>query len=173
MTDEISLEQVKEKLLKLSAKGLIKKTSFQIKKMNEANCRIELEKYEQKMINETADKIKGVIFDGVSNGLSYLEVIDEEDKKRLEEELKTNCYLEEEVINISKSIAPWIPYIGLTLAGLSIGKYAYTRYNRHKKEKEAQRVKEPSTDITLNKSSEDGSYEVERGAEQTEPQRGD
>ena len=113
MSDEISLEQVKEKLLKLSAKGLIKKTSFQIKKMNEANCRIELEKCEQRMINETADKIKGVIFDGVSNGLSYLEVIDEADKKRLEEELRTNCYLEEEVINISKSIAPWIPYIGL------------------------------------------------------------
>ena len=165
MSDEISLEQVKEKLLKLSAKGLIKKTSFQIKKMNEANCRIELEKYEQKMINETADKIKGVIFDGVSNGLSYLEVIDEADKKRLEEELKTNCYLEEEVINISKSIAPWIPYIGLTLAGLSIGKYAYTRYHRRKKED----AKAETADSTLNKT-ENGTEQVDGGAEQTEPQ---
>ena len=94
MADEIPIEQVKEKLLKLSAKGLIKKTSFQIKEMNEANCRIELEKYEQRLINEPADKIKGVIFDSVSNGLSYLEVIDEADRMRLEEELKTNCYLE-------------------------------------------------------------------------------
>ena len=172
MSDEISLEQVKEKLLKLSAKGLIKKTSFQIKKMNEANCRIELEKYEQKMINETADKIKGVIFDGVSNGLSYLEVIDEADKKRLEEELKTNCYLEEEVINISKSIAPWIPYIGLTLAGLSIGRYAYTRYLRRKKETAC-----TTQNDKPNKSEENGVNErqrgpegLERGAEQTEPQ---
>ena len=164
--DPVSLEKVKEKLLKLSAKGLIKKTSFQIKKMNEANCRIELEKYEQRMINETADKIKGVIFDGVSNGLSYLEVIDEADKKRLEEELKTNCYLEEEVINISKSIAPWIPYIGLTLAGLSIGKYAYTRYHRRKKES----TSAETADTTLNKSSEDGTEQVDGGAEQTEPQ---
>ena len=128
--DELDIQQVKEKLLKLSAKGLIKKTSFQIKKMNEQNARIELEKYEQRLINETADKIEGVIFDGMSKGLTYLEVIDEEDTRRLEEELKTNCYLEEEVINISKSIAPWIPYIGLTLAGISIGKYAYTRYLR-------------------------------------------
>ena len=168
--DEAPIEQVKEKLLKLSAKGLIKKTSFQIKKKNEQNCRIELERYEQKMINETADKIKGVIFDGVSNGLSYLEVIDEEDKKRLEEEFKTNCYLEEEVINISKSIAPWIPYIGLTLAGLSIGRYAYTRYLR---QKEAQKA----ADSTLNKT--DGTDKCnerqpeasrpERGAEPTEP----
>ena len=179
MSKEISLEQVKEKLLKLSAKGLIKKTSFQIKKMNEANCRIELEKYEQKMINETADKIKGVIFDGVSNGLSYLEVIDEEDKKRLEEELKTNCYLEEEVINISKGIAPWIPYIGLTLAGLSIGKYAYTRYHRRKKESDfvashpKDAVPAETTQDEKNKSEENGNDEIERGAEQTEPQRGD
>ena len=171
--DPVPIEQVKEKLLKLSAKGLIKKTSFQIKKMNEANCRIELEKYEQKMINETADKIKGVIFDGVSNGLSYLEVIDEADKKRHEEELKTNCYLEEEVINISKSIAPWIPYIGLTLAGLSIGKYAYTRYHRRKKEQAA------AGDGSLNKSEENGNDDsasgrvrdpVERGVDETQPQ---
>ena len=164
--NELSLEEVKQKLLKLSAKGLIKKTSFQIKKMNEANSRIELEKYEQKMINETADKIKGVIFDGVSNGLSYLEVIDEADKKRLEEELKTNCYLEEEVINISKSIAPWIPYIGLTLAGLSIAKYAYTRYLRNRKEK-------GSAETTQNETNKNGNDEIERGTEQTEPQRGD
>ena len=68
----------------------------------------------------------------MSKGLSYLEVIDEDDGKKLEEELRTNNYLEEEVINISKSIAPWIPYIGLTLAGISIGKYAYTRYLRHR-----------------------------------------
>ena len=177
MAEEISIEQVKEKLLKLSAKGLIKKTSFQIKKMNEQNCRIELERYEQKMINETADKIKGVIFDGVSNGLSYLEVIDEADKKRLEEELKTNCYLEEEVINILKSIAPWIPYIGLTLAGLSIGKYAYTRYHRHKKEKTAAQGTQNEVlsfaKEEKNKSEENGNDEIERGAEQTEPQRGD
>ena len=39
--DEVPIEQIKEKLLKLSAKGLIKKTSFQIKKMNEQNARIE------------------------------------------------------------------------------------------------------------------------------------
>ena len=136
MVDELSLEEVKQKLLKLSAKGLIKKTSFQIKKMNEQNCRIELEKYEQKMVAETADKIKELIFDGVGKGLSYMEVIDEEDSKKLENELKTNNYLEEEVINISKSIAPWIPYIGLTLAGITIGRYAYTRYLRHKKERE-------------------------------------
>ena len=179
--NELSLEQIKEKLLKLSAKGLIKKTSFQIKKMNEANCRIELEKYEQKMISETADKIKGIIFDGVSNGLSYLEVIDDVDKKRLEEELKTNCYLEDEVINISKSIAPWIPYIGLTLAGLSIAKYAYTRYHR-KKEGVSPEARGASANTACttpggskNKSSEDGNdtEQTEQRAEQTEPQRGD
>ena len=54
----------------------------------------------------------------------------------MEEELKENNYLEEEVFNISKSIAPWIPYIGLTLAGISIGKYAYTRYLRHRQNAE-------------------------------------
>ena len=166
-SEALDIQAVKEKLLKLSAKGLIKKTSFQIKKMNEQNCRIELERYEQKMINETADKIKGVIFDGVSNGLSYLEVIDEKDRKRLEEELKTNCYLEEEVINISKSIAPWIPYIGLTLAGISVGKYAYTRYLRHRQE-------QASADTTLNKTNgtdeqKHGPEDLERGAEPTEP----
>ena len=146
--DELDIQQVKEKLLRLSAK-----TSFQIKKMSAQNARIELEKYEQKLINETADKIKGVIFDGVSNGLSYLEVIDEEDKKRLEEELKTNCYLEEEVINISKSIAPWIPYIDLTLAGILIGKYACTRYLRHR---QAQKANEASAESSPNKSKENG-----------------
>ena len=134
--DEVPIEQVKEKLLQISAKGLVKKTSFQIKEMNEQNARIELERYEQKLIAEMADKIKGIIFYGVSKGLSYMEVIDEEDSKKLEEELKTNNYLEEEVINISKSIAPWIPYIGLTLVRITIGRYAYTRYLPHKRDAE-------------------------------------
>ena len=179
--NEVPIEQVKEKLLKLSAKGLIKKTSFQIKKMNEQNCRIELEKYEQKVVAETADKIKGIYgvsIDGVSKGLSYMEVIDEEDRKKLENELKTkNNYLEEEEINISKSIAPWIPYIGLTLAGITIGRYAYTRYLRHKKEQEAANATQgdsgpkghrPDGDFVPNKS-EDGTDQVERGAEPTKP----
>ena len=156
MAEEIPLEQVKEKLLKLSSKGFIKKTSFQIKKMNEQNCRIELEKYEQEIVAETADKIKGLIFDGVSKGLSYMEVIDEEDSKKLEDELKTNNYLEEEVINISKSIAPWIPYIGLTLAGITIGRYAYTRYLRHKKESDAACATQEK-----NKSEENGTDETD------------
>ena len=86
--NELTIQQVKDKLLKLSEKGLISKTSFQIKKMNEQNCRIELERYEQKLVAETADKIKGIIFDGVSKTLSYLEVIDEADSQKFEEELK-------------------------------------------------------------------------------------
>ena len=159
---EESNEQVKEKLLKLSAKGLIKKTSFQIKKMNEQNARIELERYEQKLIAETADRIKGIIFDGVSKGLSYMEVIDEEDSRKLEEELKTNNYLEEEVINISKSIAPWIPYIGLTLAGITIGRYAYTRYLRHRQTVSS---RHENADETLNKSDDYGTDKTERGFE--------
>ena len=130
--NELSLQQVKEKLLKLSEKGLISKTSFQIKKMNEQNCRIELERYEQKVMTETAEKIKGIIFDGFTKSLSYMEVIDKADSGKLEEELRSNHYLEEEVVNISKSIAPWIPYIGITLAGISIAKFAYTRYVRNK-----------------------------------------
>ena len=131
---ELTLQQVKEKLLKLSEKGLISKTSFQIKKMNEQNCRIELERYEQKIMTETAEKIKGIIFDGFTKSLSYMEVIDDADTKNLEEELRTNHYLQEEVVNISRSIAPWIPYIGITLAGISIGKFAYTRYLRQRDE---------------------------------------
>ena len=79
----------------------------------------------------------------MSKGLSYLEVV---------KELKTNDYLQDEVINISKSIAPWIPYIGLTLAGISIGKYAYSRYLR-------------------NKQTENGVDEVERGVKPTVPER--
>ena len=162
--DELDIQQIKERLLKLSAKGLIKKTSFQIKKMNEQNARIELEKYEQKFVSETADKIKGIIFDGVSKGLSYLEVIDEEDTRKLEEELKTNNYLEEEVINISKSIAPWIPYIGLTLAGISIGKYAYTRYLRHR-QTQATAEGSQNSEGQMNKPEDNGVDEVERGVE--------
>ena len=90
-----------------------------------------------------------------------MEVIDENDTKKLEE-LKTNNYLQDEVINISKSIAPWIPYIGVILAGISIGKYAYTRYLRHR---EAQKVSEASAKETQNKSEEYGVDEVERGVE--------
>ena len=156
--NELSLQQVKEKLLKLSEKGLISKTSFQIKKMNKQNCRVELERYEQKIMRETAEKIKGVIFDSVSNGLSYLKVIDDADKVRLEEELKSNHYLQEEVVNISKGIAPWIPYIGLTLAAITIGKFAYTRYMRQCKEKtDASSTQEKNKDVNP---------EVEGGAEQ-------
>lgn len=69
--NELSIQQVKDKLLKLSEKGIISKTSFQIKKMNEQNARMELERYEQKLVAETADKIKNIIFDGVSKGLIW------------------------------------------------------------------------------------------------------
>ena len=150
MENELTLQQVKEKLLKLSEKGLISKTSFQIKKMNEQNCRIELERYEQKVMTETAEKIKGIIFDGFTKSLSYMEVIDKADSEKLEEELKSNHYLQEEVVNISKSIAPWIPYIGLTLAGISIAKFAYTRYVRQRqpetRDKQNEKQKVPRRD---------------------------
>ena len=158
--NEMSLQQVKEKLLKLSEKGLISKTSFQIKKMNEQNCRIELERYEQKIMAETAEKIKGIIFDGFSKTLSYMQVIDKADGEKLEEELRTNHYLQEEVVNISKSIAPWIPYIGLTLAGITIGKFAYARYLRRR-----DAVNTDSASPVKNKS-ENVEPEVEGGAEQ-------
>ena len=155
--NELSIQQVKDKLLKLSEKGLISKTSFQIKKMNEQNYRIELEWYEQKLVAETAEKIKGIIFDGFSKTLSYLEVIDEADSEKFEEELKTNYYLQEEVVNISKGIAPWIPYIGLTLAGISIGKFAYTRYLRHR----------DAVGTPPNQNKQDDTNEIKGGAEQT------
>ena len=67
------------------------------------------------------------------------------------------------VINTSKSIAPWIPYIGLTLAGITIGRYAYTRYLRHRKETEhAQSTQKYGEEMT-NKSEENGTDETERG----------
>ena len=157
--NQLTLQQVKEKLLKLSEKGLISKTSFQIKKMNEQNCRIELERYEQKLLAQTAEKIKGIIFDGFSKTLSYMKVIDEADSQKLEEELKTNHYLQEEVVNISKSIAPWIPYIGLTLAGITIGKFAYTRYLRR-----TDNASQSKRDEVINKSEND--EPVEGGVEQ-------
>ena len=56
--DELSIEEIKQKLLTLSAKGAITKTPTQMKKMNENTACIELEKYEQKITQETADKIK-------------------------------------------------------------------------------------------------------------------
>ena len=86
--DELSLEEIKKKLLALSAKGAISKTAISktathIKKINENNARVELEKYEQKIAQKTVDKIKNVILDGFSKTLHYLDVIDEEDKKVL------------------------------------------------------------------------------------------
>ena len=95
-------------------------------------ARVELEKYEQKNTQETADKIKNVILDGFSKSLHYFDAIDEDDKLKFEEELRTNTYLQDEVISLSKSIVPWVPYIGLTLMGFFVAKYAYTRYVRNK-----------------------------------------
>ena len=46
---------------------------------------------------------------------------------------QTHIY-QDEVISLSKSIAPWVPYIELTLMGFSVAKYAYTRYVCHKAE---------------------------------------
>ena len=54
--------------------------------MNENTARVELEKYEQKNTQETADKIKNVILDGFSKSLHYFDVIDEDDKLKFEEE---------------------------------------------------------------------------------------
>ena len=100
--------------------------------MNESTARVKLEKYEQKITQEMTDKIKDVILDGFSRLLHYFDVIDEEDKQKFEEELRTNTYLQDEVISLSKTIAPWVPYIGLTLMGFSVAKYAYSRYVRNK-----------------------------------------
>ena len=137
--DELSIDEIKQKLLSLSAKGTITKTPTQIKKMNENTTRVELEKYEQKITQETADKIKDVILDGFSKSLHYFDVIDEEDKQKFEEELRTNTYLQDEVISLSKSVAPWVPYIGLTLMGFSVAKYAYSRYVRNKVENDKEK----------------------------------
>ena len=117
--DELSIEEVKQKLLSFSAKGAISKTATQIKKMNENTARVELEKYEQRITKETADKIEDVILDGFGKSLHYFDIIDEEVKEKFEE-LRTNTCLQDEVISLSKSIAPWVRYIGLTLMGLNI-----------------------------------------------------
>ena len=129
--DELSIDKVKQRLLTLSAKGAIAKTPTQIKKISQNTARDQLEKYEQKITQETADKIKNVILEGVSKSLHYFDVIDK-DKLKFEEELRTNTYLQDEVISLLKSIPPWIPFIGLTLMGFSVAKNAYSRYVRHK-----------------------------------------
>ena len=79
--DKPRLEEIKQKLISLSAEGAISKTPTQIRKMSENVARIELEKYEQKIVEETTDKIKNVILDGFSKTLHYFDVIDEEDKQ--------------------------------------------------------------------------------------------
>lgn len=56
--EKLTRQEVKEKLSTLSAKGVISKTPSQIKKMNENIARIELEKYEQHITQETTDKLK-------------------------------------------------------------------------------------------------------------------
>ena len=150
--DELSIEEVKQKLLTLSAKGAIAKTPTQIKKMNENTARDELEKYELKITQETAGKSKNVILDGVSKSLHYFDVIDEEDKLKFEEELRTNTYLQDEVISLLKTIVPWVPYIGLTLMGFSVAKYAYSRYVRNKVEND--NTKERGTDTGVVSDSE-------------------
>ena len=43
--EELSIDEIKQKLLTPSAKGAISKTATQIKRMNENNARVELEKY--------------------------------------------------------------------------------------------------------------------------------
>ena len=42
--EELSIEEIKQKLLTLSAKGAMTKTATQIKKMNKNTARVELEK---------------------------------------------------------------------------------------------------------------------------------
>ena len=64
MDTTLSIEQIKQKLISLSTKGAITKTPTKIKKMSESTARVELEKYEQRITKETADKIKDVILDG-------------------------------------------------------------------------------------------------------------
>ena len=140
--NELSIDE-KQKLLTLFAKGAVSKTATQTKKMNKNTARVELEKYKQKITQETADKIKNVILDRVSKLLLYFDVIDEEDKLKFEEELLTNTYLQDEVISLSKSIAPWIPCIGLTLMGFSVAKYAYSRYVHNKTENDNTKERGP------------------------------
>ena len=84
MDTTLTIEEIRKKLLTLSAKGAISKTPTQIKKMNESNARKELEKYEQRITRETADKIKDVILDGFGKSLHYFDIIDDEDKHKFE-----------------------------------------------------------------------------------------
>ena len=116
--------------------------------MNENVARIELEGSEQRVAQETADKIKDVILDGFSKSLNYFDVIDEQDKRNSEDELRTNEYLQDEVISISKTIAPWVPYIGLTLMGVSVAKYVYSRYVHNKQNDGKEQGQRPSASRT-------------------------
>ena len=89
-----------------------------------------------KQTKETAERTKNIILKGMTKTFIIFEMIDEKDSKNLEEELFNNKFLLEEIIDLSKTIAPYIPYIGLTCAGFSIGKYMYNKYNQDSKKNE-------------------------------------
>ena len=101
--------------------------------MNEQTGRNELKKYEMKQTKEAAEKIKNNILDGTTKIFEHFEMIDTDDSQNLKEELLGNKFFKEEIIDLSNNIAPYIPYIGLTLAGLTVTKYICNKYSNDKR----------------------------------------
>lgn len=82
--------------------------------------------------------------ESVGKVFSHFDQINSEDEKNLEKELFGNKLLTEDIKNISQTIIPFVPYIGLAFAGVSVGKFVYNKYAKSAKSPEEEKTKNES-----------------------------
>ena len=130
------MSEERKRLLELSEKKIIKKSPAVIKKLTDEAVEELLEKHEKEEAQKNAEKVSKVLMENIGKVFSYFEIIEEEDSKNLENELFNNKLFQEEIRDFTQSVMPWIPYIGLGLAGLSVGKYIYKKYSQSQEKEE-------------------------------------
>ena len=111
----------KEKLIELSNDGLIDKPANFIRKSNKDVVDKMYDEYENQRMSCASDFISTLIISKFASVLGSLNAV--ESSEKLSEELLSDKLLKDDVVYLTRSISPHIPFIGLISGGCTTAKH--------------------------------------------------
>jgi hypothetical protein len=114
-------EKKREKLLELSKDGLVEKPAKFIRKSNKVVVDKLYDEYENQRMSYASDFLSTLIISKFASVLGTLGAV--ESSEKLSEELLSDKLLKDDVVYLTRTISPNIPFIGLISGGCTTAKH--------------------------------------------------
>ena len=115
---------LRQKVIELSELGAIKQKRKFLEKASEEALRAILEKYEADQLKEVNELATETILKQTSNILCWFEIVKKRYESDLAKNLESNTLLRADIEKIVGMVTPFLPFVGLAMGGLTVGRYA-------------------------------------------------